>query len=179
MMVSKSISQRDHHTTVADPNGWRWQSQPVNNGWLPLGLLMCSCRPPNTPQLATLVGRTQIEKEKIKYSVFVSEFSMFHIDTAGFIINPVVWNNYNIYIFKYIVYEHLQVAECLCVVIKMLGMHFAISERAAWCVTPNMEGVAGPVTVANNPVTIVTKGAFTVPSRIRIASADPKHIATL
>jgi len=47
---------------VADPNGWRWWSQPVNNGWLPLGLLMCSHRPPNTPQLATPAG--QIEKRK-------------------------------------------------------------------------------------------------------------------
>jgi len=62
MMVSKSISQRDHHTTVADPNGWRWWSQPVNNGWLPLGLLVCSHRPPNTPQLTMPAG--QIEKRK-------------------------------------------------------------------------------------------------------------------
>ena len=150
-MVSKSISRGDHLTTVADPNGWRWWSQPVNNGWLPLGLLVCSCRPPNTPQLVTPAGQIEKRKKKIEYSVSASKFSMFQINTAGFIINPVVQNNYIIYLFKYIILRMFPSGGTLGRGQKMLGMHFARSEGAVWCVTPDMDGVTGPVTVASKP----------------------------
>ena len=55
---------------------------------------------------------------------------MFRIGKADFILNPVVKNNSNIYIYKYIVYKHLRVAEHSGMFRKTLGVRFTRTGEA-------------------------------------------------
>ena len=160
---------------VVDPNMWRWQSQPVvevkgwpdpctvlrsgpipiPNSWLiAIGPAHVLSQAPNTAPLVTLAGRTITKKKNDWIQCLCIQTLYISHWYCGFYYKPSCFEQLCVHIYLIYSLRTFPSGGTLGRGHKTLGVRFAKDWGAMWRVTPNMEGVVGPVTVADRPVII-------------------------